>query len=103
MEGARSTGSRTSGRFCKALRPAGSSSSMSDPIPGLSISGDPNNLTTAAKDMLSGLQQANIAVYAFDAAGLQTFAALASDGKIDEAASRLANARQSQDELKILA
>jgi hypothetical protein len=53
--------------------------------------------------MLSGLQQANIAVYAFDAAGLQTFAALASDRRIDAAGARLAEARQSQDDLKILA
>ena len=71
--------------------------------PGLEIGGDPNNHIVAVMDMFRTLQRANVAVNVFDAAGLQTFVALASDRSRPDAGSRLQNARENQDNLKILA
>ena len=71
--------------------------------PGLAIGGDPNNHNVAVMDMFRALQRANVSVNAFDAAGLQTFVALASDRSRQEAGTRLDNARVNQDNLRILA
>ncbi len=71
--------------------------------PGLSVGGDPNNQIVAVMDMFRALQRANVSVNAFDAAGLQTFAAVASDRSWQAAGSRLETARVNQDNVRILA
>jgi VWFA-related protein len=71
--------------------------------PGLAIGGDPNNHNVVVMDMFRALQRANVSVNAFDAAGLQTFVALASDRSRQDAGPRLETARVNQDNLRILA
>jgi VWFA-related protein len=71
--------------------------------PGLSVGGDPNNQIVAVMDMFRALQRANVSVNTFDAAGLQTFAALASDRTRQDAGARSGIARVNQDNLRILA
>jgi VWFA-related protein len=71
--------------------------------PGLTVSTEPDAQTTFAQDMFREFQQANINVNAFDANGLQTFAASAADRSNGMALVRTAAARLAVDDLQTLA
>jgi VWFA-related protein len=71
--------------------------------PGLNVSTDPDAETSFVQDMFRTFQLANVTVNAFDANGLQTFAATAADRSNSAASARIAGARIAVDDLHTLA
>lgn len=71
--------------------------------PDLPVRPDAEDPISVATDMFRMLQRANVEINAFDAGGLRTFAPIAADRSVREAATRISLDRAGQDNLRSLA